>query len=92
MDVTVDPQTGLIAHVAGAFQIQGQTAKLEVDYGDYRQVEGVLLPGRIVNYAGGMKIAETHFDRVEMNVPVSGEAFLPKGDAKGASGSGVGPR
>jgi len=77
MEVTVDPQTGLIAHVAGLFAVQGQTAKLEVDYDDYRQVEGVMLPGRIVNYAGGRAIAESRFGRVEVNVPVDAKAFRP---------------
>lgn len=77
MDVTVDPQTGLIAHVAGIFQVQGQTAKLEVDYGDYRLVAGVMLPQRIVNYAGGMAIAESRFARVEVNLPVDERTFRP---------------
>jgi len=77
MDVTIDPQSGLITHVAGLFQVQGQTAKLEVGYGDYRQVQGVMLPGRIVNYAGGRVIAETLFDRVEVNVPVDEKTFRP---------------
>jgi len=77
MDVTVDPQTGLIAHVAGLFEVQGKTAKLEVDYADYRQVEGVMLPGRIVNYAGGRAIAETRFEKVEVNVPVDEKTFRP---------------
>lgn len=77
MDVTVDPQSGLITHVAGLFEVQGRTAKLEVDYGDYRPVDGVMLPARIINYAGGMAIAETRFERVEVNVPVDGRTFRP---------------
>jgi len=63
--------------VAGLFAVQGRTAKLEVDYDDYRQVEGVMLPGRIVNYAGGRAIAESRFGRVEVNVPVDAKAFRP---------------
>jgi hypothetical protein len=77
MIVTVDPDTGLILHVAGIFRVEGGTTRLEVDYGDYRPVAGVMLPHRIVNYAGGMEIARTVFDQVEVNKPLDPRIFSP---------------
>lgn len=77
MEVTIDPDTGLILHVAGIFQVGGATTRLEVDYGDYRPVAGVMLPHRIVNYAGGMEIARTVFGQVEVNKKLNSEIFSP---------------
>jgi hypothetical protein len=77
MEVTIDPDSGLILHVAGIFQMGRQTTRLEVDYGDYRPVVGVMLPHRIVNYAGGMEIARTVFDQVEVNKKLEPQIFSP---------------
>lgn len=77
MLVTIDPDTALIRRVAGVFKIRGHTTQLAVDYDDYRRVEGILLPHRMVNYAGGMKIAVAVFDRVRVNAPLPAALFRP---------------
>jgi hypothetical protein len=77
MRVIIDPDTGLIRRVSGIFKIQGQTTQLAVDYGDYRKVGPIPLPHRMINYAGGVKIAEADFDQVKINEPLPANLFHP---------------
>lgn len=75
--VVIDPDTALIRRVSGIFAMHGQTTRLAVAYRDYRKIAGIPLPHRLVNYAGGMKIAEADFNRVEVNVSLPSDLFHP---------------
>jgi hypothetical protein len=77
MRVTIDPDTALIRRVSGIFRMQGQSTRLAVAYRDYRKVGKIPLPYRLVNYAGGMKIAEARFNRVEVNAKLPAGLFHP---------------
>jgi len=52
----------MIEAVSGHFDIDGKTAELSTEFYDYRGVNGLMVPFRAVNYAGGAKIAETVFE------------------------------
>jgi hypothetical protein len=68
MDIYVDVVTFHILKVTGYFLIlDGRTTSLSSKYFDYRNVDGTLLPFRIVNYAGGQKIAETNIRSYDIN-------------------------
>lgn len=77
--VDIDPQSGLIRRVAGEFRLGGKTTELAVSYSDYLEVAGVKLPTTIVNFAGGMEIARSHFPRVTVNATLPATAFVLPG-------------
>lgn len=78
MRVEIDRKTGLIRRVGGLFRIGEQRTELAVAYGDYREVEGVRLPHRIVNFAGGMKISQADFPKVVVNSALPAATFSPE--------------
>ena len=65
--VELDPQSGLLRRVAVQLEVGGSRTGLAVVYGDYRAVDGVQLPTTIVNFAAGMEIARSRFNRVAVN-------------------------
>jgi len=67
MNVMIDSETGLIQLVEGRISAGGRQVIMAVGYGDYREVAGVMLPYRIVNYVNGNDIAESRFDFVGVN-------------------------
>ncbi|MGW8286776.1 MAG: hypothetical protein ACWGOD_00945 [Desulfobulbales bacterium] len=46
-----------------------------VGYSDYRKINGVMLPFRIVNYLNGTPIAESRYDTVQINTILPPETF-----------------
>jgi len=46
-----------------------------VGYSDYRKINGVMLPFRIVNYLNGTPIAESCYDTVQINTILPPETF-----------------
>ena len=75
MAVVIDPETGLIRQVTGKITMGGHEVQMGVGYGDYRRVEGVMLPHRIVNYVNGMAIADSRYENVRINSPLNPETF-----------------
>ena len=75
MTVTIDPDTGLIQGVAGKILMGPQEVIMGVGYRDYREVAGVMLPHRIINYVNGNAIAESRYDTVDVNAELDQNSF-----------------
>ncbi|MFC1844313.1 hypothetical protein ACFLZ5_05930 [Thermodesulfobacteriota bacterium] len=75
MAVVIDPETGLINRVDGKIATGSREVMMGVDYGDYREVAGVMVPHRIINFVNGIAIAESRFDTVQVNVDLDPGAF-----------------
>ena len=75
MTVIIDPETGLIQLVEGRISTGGREVVMAVGYGDYREVAGVMLPYRIINYVNGIAIAESRYDTVIVNAELEKNYF-----------------
>jgi len=64
-----------IVKTTGYFQVNSALTSLSAEFDDFRMVEGVLLPFRIVNYAGGTKISETKITSYRINPFISDSTF-----------------
>jgi hypothetical protein len=77
MEAIVDPKTKRILKSTGYFSVGSSSTSLSAEFDDYRIVEGILLPFRIVNYAGGTKISETRISAYRINPELSESLFTP---------------
>lgn len=75
--VHVDVKTHLIARVAGIFTHGGTGIALGIDFADYRPVDGLPLPHRMRNDAGGRVVSETVIHRYVINPPADPARFRP---------------
>ena len=77
MRVYVDAKTHLIARVVGSFSFGSMGTELAAEFFDYRSVEGIRFPFRIVNYGGENKIAETLINEIRLNQEMRDTLFQP---------------
>jgi hypothetical protein len=77
MDVFVHEENYRIVKCEGRFVVGAESTSLSAEFGDFRTVDGVLLPFKIVNYAGGRKISKTTIDRYQVNPAIDDSLFLP---------------
>jgi hypothetical protein len=77
MTVIIDPETGLIQRVNGKITMGNHEVVMGAGYSDYRTINGVMLPFRIVNYVNGTPIAESRYDSVKVNVSLKPDTFSP---------------
>ncbi len=77
IDVFVDEGTYRIVKTQGNFTVDGKATTLSAVFGDFRFFEGVLMPYKIVNYAGDAMISETDIDEYLMNANLSDALFGP---------------
>ena len=82
MIVIIDPDTGLIRQVDGRIRVGSREVIMGVGYRDYKQVSGVMLPHRIINYVNGIAIAESRYDTVTVNTELNGDFFTIGGQQK----------
>jgi hypothetical protein len=75
MTVIIDDETGLIQLIEGKISTGGREVAMGVGYGDYREVGGVMLPYRIINYVNGKAIAESRYDTVAVNAELDANYF-----------------
>lgn len=74
--VLVDASSRLIVRVAASFSMGMMGAsELSTEYGDYRAVEGVLFPFRLINFAGDMKISEISLHEIMTNQKIPAALF-----------------
>ncbi len=66
-----------IVKSTGVFVIGDQSMSLSTENSDFRFVDGILFPFRIVNYAGGQKISEITMTRYLINPPFDDSLFKP---------------
>jgi hypothetical protein len=77
MDIFVNDLTHRIVKTTGSFSVEGKETTLSSEYTNFRFVNGVLLPFKIVNYAGMTKISETDIDDYLVNARLSDSLFEP---------------
>ena len=75
MTVIINPETGLIERVDGKIMMGSREVIMGVGYSDYREVAGVMMPHRIVNYVNGNAIAESRYDTVTVNPELDRNSF-----------------
>jgi hypothetical protein len=54
-----------------------ETTSLSAEFGDFKSLDGILLPFKIINYAGGQKISFTTIDRYQINPAIHDSLFKP---------------
>jgi len=86
MDMYVDEVTYRIVKTLGLFSVGGKTTSLSSEFGEFRFFEGVLVPFRIVNYAGETRISETIIEDYIFNAPLSDAMFDIRGHMQDHSG------
>ena len=77
MELFVSAENYRIVKSVGTFAIGTQSTSLSAEFGDFRVVDGVLFPFRIVNYAGGSKISELIISRYLVNPAADDSLFTP---------------
>ena len=75
MTVTIDPDTGLIRMVEGRISAGPREVLMGVGYDDYRDVSGVMLPYRIINFVNDQGIADSRFETVTVNAQLDQNSF-----------------
>ena len=73
--VVVDPVRSVIRTVEREFDIAGQTVRMGVAYEDYRDVKGVQLPFRLLNFVNGQLVGRTDYQSVQINPPLPERVF-----------------
>jgi hypothetical protein len=77
MEVFVNAENYRIVKSIGTFTMGSQSTSLSSEFSDFRNVDGVLFPFRIVNYAGGNRIAEITIARYLVNPTIDDSLFTP---------------
>lgn len=74
LTVQFDPASMLVHRV----EWQGQNdASLAIEFSDYRFVDGVLFPFKVVNYAADIKVSEITLSSMTLNEPFAPSIFKP---------------
>jgi predicted Zn-dependent peptidase len=74
----LDPETNLPMKMAYQGNVMGRPAKVEEVYSDWRDVEGIRLPFRVVAFADGQKFTETTVKEVQINPKLEPGLFEKK--------------
>lgn len=75
IDVFVDEKTYRIVKTLGSFSVGDKSTTLSAVFSDFRFSEGVLMPFKIINYAGDTRISETIIDDYLFNARLSDALF-----------------
>lgn len=75
MAVIIDPESGLIHQVNGRITVGNQEVFMGVGYRDYRKVNGVMLPHRIINYVNKNAVAESRYETLAVNRKLDRDFF-----------------
>jgi hypothetical protein len=77
MEVFVNAVSYRIMRCTGVFRLETGVTSLSAEFGDYRFVEGILLPFRIVNFANDQQISETVITDYLINPRLDDAFFRP---------------
>jgi hypothetical protein len=77
MDVYVDAYTFFIMKVIAYFSGDHKQIDLSVEFADFRKVGDLVLPFKITNYAGGLRVAETAIEKYSLNPDIADSLFVP---------------
>jgi outer membrane lipoprotein-sorting protein len=73
--VYVDKESRLIVRVAADFDMGMGASELSTRYEDFRKVDGVLFPFRLINYAGDMTLSVITITDLKINDPLAPGLF-----------------
>lgn len=73
----VDVETGRVLRSRGASVDPGMPLAFETTYGDFRKVDGVLVPYHERNWANGRSTGETVLEKVEFPKSLPADSFRP---------------
>lgn len=71
----LDAETGLEAKVSTEVSQEGNTVAVDTELGDYRKVEGRMVPFKTRQIVNGQTAAEMTIETVEFNVPMADTLF-----------------
>ena len=74
----VDPATKLIHSAAGVVRQGEQNYAFVNKFEDHREVDGFILPHRLVSISMGLKVAESTLDKAEINPELAEDSFRPR--------------
>lgn len=77
MDVFVDKNSFFIVKVTAYFSAENKQIDLSAEFSDFRKVGETVLPFRITNYAGGLKVAQTVIEKYSLNPAMADSLFVP---------------
>jgi len=78
-DFLIDATTWLEIKSVTTVSRDGRPATLETAFDDYRSVDGVMVPFRIVTSIGGQTVSVMQVERVDLGVPIADALFvMPK--------------
>jgi hypothetical protein len=77
MDVFVHAANSRIVKCEGFFIMGTEATSLSAEFGDFKTIDGVLLPFKIINFASGRKISVTTIDRYQINPAIDDSLFKP---------------
>jgi hypothetical protein len=75
MEVFVHAENHRIVKCKGFFIVGTESTSLSAGFGDFKSFEGVLLPFKIINYAGGRKISAAAICRYQINSAIDNSLF-----------------
>jgi len=77
MKIYVDLKSFHIVRIEGYFFVKGNLTSLAAEFGDFRKVDGLLLPFKITNFGSGQLIGETIIKKYKINPSIEGSLFKP---------------
>ncbi len=77
VDVYIHPQDFIILKVIGYCQIEQNKRSIGAEFSEFKQVDGILLPYKIVNYANDFKLSETAIMKYKINPHTDDAQFNP---------------
>jgi len=77
MKIYVDIKSSLIVRTEGYFFVKGNLTSLGADFSDFKKVDGVILPFRIINSGSGQLIGETIIKKYKINPAMDESLFRP---------------
>ena len=77
MTLYVDAVTHLVTKVSSPITAPAGKTEVGVEFSDYRSVNGVKMPFRVVSSFGTTKVGVTHMSQVEINRAMDDTLFLP---------------
>jgi len=77
IEALVNPKDFLIQRVIGRFTAGNHQASLSAALTDFRRVNGILMPFKIINYAGDTRLSETLITSYKINPDVEESVFNP---------------
>ena len=79
MDVYVDTETFHIVRVTGNFAADdGRTMALSSEFSNFKKVGDAVFPFKVINYAGGQRIAEIVMKSYKINLAIPEHLFAPQ--------------